>query len=58
MALPVKQGKKQSESGVGPHPHRGFSPVTFVFKGGARHQDSICNNDLSTSEHLNEERRG
>jgi redox-sensitive bicupin YhaK (pirin superfamily) len=49
---------KQSESGVCPHPHRGFSPVTFVFKGGARHQDSICNNDLSTSEHLNEERRG
>jgi redox-sensitive bicupin YhaK (pirin superfamily) len=40
-SLPVKQGKKQSESGVGPHPHRGFSPVTFVFKGGARHQDSI-----------------
>lgn len=24
-----------SQSGVGPHPHRGFSPVTFIFQGGA-----------------------
>jgi len=34
---PVKQ------SGVGPHPHRGFSPVTFLFKGGIHHQDSRNN---------------
>ncbi|MGB1647446.1 MAG: pirin family protein, partial [Crocinitomicaceae bacterium] len=27
-----------------PHPHRGFSPVTFIFKGSVRHQDSIGNN--------------
>lgn len=26
--------------GVGPHPHRGFSPVTFIFKGGVHHRDS------------------
>lgn len=26
--------------GVGPHPHRGFSPVTFVFKGATHHRDS------------------
>ena len=44
-ALPVKKGKGQSESGVGPHPHRGFSPVTFVFKGGVQHQDSLGNNE-------------
>ena len=47
-SLPVKQGKKQNESGVGPHPHRGFSPVTFVFKGGVQHQDSIGNNEVVT----------
>ena len=45
-SLPVKKGKKQSESGVGPHPHRGFSPVTFVFKGEVHHQDSIGNNAI------------
>lgn len=33
-------GQKQLEIGVGPHPHRGFSPVTFIFKGGIYHQDS------------------
>ena len=47
-ALPVKKGKGQSESGVGPHPHRGFSPVTFVFKGGVQHQDSLGNNEIVT----------
>ena len=30
-------------AGVGPHPHRGFSPVTFVFKGGSQHRDSRGN---------------
>ena len=48
-SLPVKQGKPQSESGVGPHPHRGFSPVTFVFKGGVLHQDSLGNNEVVTA---------
>lgn len=32
-------------AGVGPHPHRGFSPVTFVFKGGSHHRDSRGNNN-------------
>ena len=40
---PLTPGGKQSELGVGPHPHRGFSPVTFIFKGSVRHQDSIGN---------------
>lgn len=31
-------------AGVGPHPHRGFSPVTFVFEGGVHHRDSRGNN--------------
>ena len=41
---PVPKAKKQEELGVGPHPHRGFSPVTFIFKGSLSHQDSIGNN--------------
>lgn len=36
----IKGGQHSSELGVGPHPHRGFSPVTFIFKGGVHHQDS------------------
>ncbi|MEJ8804043.1 pirin family protein [Pontibacter sp. H249] len=31
-------------AGVAPHPHRGFSPVTFVYKGGVHHRDSRGNN--------------
>lgn len=32
--------------GVGPHPHRGFSPVTFIFQGGVHHRDSRGNNSV------------
>ncbi len=39
-------GKKQSEVGVGPHPHRGFSPVSFIFKGGVHHRDSEGNEEV------------
>lgn len=39
-ALPVM------EQGVAPHPHRGFSPVTFLFEGGVHHRDSIGNNSV------------
>lgn len=33
-----------NEQGVGPHPHRGFSPISFIYKGGIHHQDSRGNN--------------
>lgn len=33
-------------AGVGPHPHRGFSPVTFVFKGAVHHRDSRGNDSV------------
>ncbi len=33
----------QREVGVGPHPHRGFSPVTFIFEGNVEHNDSLGN---------------
>jgi quercetin 2,3-dioxygenase len=32
--------------GVGAHPHRGFSPVTFIFEGALRHQDSRGNDSV------------
>jgi redox-sensitive bicupin YhaK (pirin superfamily) len=33
-----------NKAGVGPHPHKGFAPVTFLFKGGSHHRDSRGNN--------------
>ncbi|MCP4443161.1 MAG: pirin family protein [Aureispira sp.] len=33
-------GQRQQDIGVGPHPHRGFAPVTFIFKGSVHHRDS------------------
>lgn len=32
--------------GVGAHPHRGFSPVSFIFEGSLRHQDSRGNDSI------------
>lgn len=37
---------KPDHAGVGPHPHRGFSPVTFIFKGGVHHRDSRGNDSV------------
>jgi redox-sensitive bicupin YhaK (pirin superfamily) len=34
---------------VGPHPHRGFEPVTFLYKGGIRHKDSRGNEGILKS---------
>ena len=42
-------GSNQRDLGVGPHPHRGFSPVTFVFQGEVHHQDSRGNNSIVQS---------
>jgi quercetin 2,3-dioxygenase len=42
--LPGEQ--KQNQVGVGPHPHRGFSPVTIIFKGNLQHRDSRGNNSI------------
>ena len=32
--------------GVGPHPHRGFSPVTFIYEGDVHHRDSRNNSSV------------
>ncbi|MEJ2103231.1 MAG: pirin family protein [Ignavibacteriaceae bacterium] len=42
----LKGNQKQNDAGVGPHPHRGFSPVTLIFKGGVHHRDSRGNNSV------------
>ncbi len=35
------------KQGIGPHPHRGFSPVTFVINGEVHHRDSRGNNQIA-----------
>ena len=42
----LKGGQNQSKVGVGPHPHRGFSPVTFIFNGGVHHRDSLGTSEV------------
>ena len=41
-------GARAQDLGVPPHPHRGFAPVTFVFKGAVHHRDST---DVSSIVH-------
>ena len=33
--------------GIGPHPHRGFTPVTFVIEGEVHHRDSWGNSNIA-----------
>lgn len=35
------------QQGLGPHPHRGFSPITFVIDGEIHHRDSRGNNQIA-----------
>ncbi len=44
--LKVPKHLDPDHAGVGPHPHRGFSPVTFIFKGGVHHRDSRGNDSV------------
>jgi len=44
--LKVDPNVDVKHAGVGPHPHRGFSPVTFIFKGGVHHRDSRGNSHV------------
>lgn len=37
----VQEGRDPLD--LGPHPHRGFEPVTFLYSGGIRHRDSRDN---------------
>lgn len=42
----IKKGSDAKNLGVGPHPHRGFSPVTFIFQGNVHHRDSRGNSSI------------
>jgi quercetin 2,3-dioxygenase len=44
--IKVPEYTEPDHAGVGPHPHRGFSPVTFIFKGGVHHRDSRGNDSV------------
>ncbi|MBT8189808.1 MAG: pirin family protein [Bacteroidia bacterium] len=39
-------GQLQKDVGVGPHPHRGFSPVTVIYKGAVHHRDSLGHDSI------------
>jgi len=39
-------GQHPSQVGVPPHPHKGFSPVTFIYEGALRHLDSKGNDSV------------
>lgn len=42
----MEPGQNERQAGVGPHPHRGFSPVTFIFEGDIHHRDSLANSQI------------
>jgi len=44
--IKVPEHLEPDHGGVGPHPHRGFSPVTFIFQGGVHHRDSRGNDSV------------
>lgn len=39
-------GQDPASVGVGPHPHRGFAPVSFIYKGEIHHRDSLGNESI------------
>ena len=46
LATKMPGGQTEKEVGVGPHPHRGFSPVSLIFKGSVNHRDSLGTTSL------------
>ena len=45
--LKYNENAKALHQGVGAHPHKGFSPVTFVIEGEIHHRDSRGNNQIA-----------
>lgn len=41
------KNRPAKHQGVGPHPHRGFSPVTFIIEGEVRHRDSWAHDQIA-----------
>jgi quercetin 2,3-dioxygenase len=44
--IKVPKHIEPKNAGVGPHPHRGFAPVTFIFEGAVHHRDSRGNSSI------------
>lgn len=44
--LSFRGGQHPRALGVPPHPHRGFEPVTFIYRGGVHHRDSLGNDSV------------
>ncbi|MGB6035360.1 MAG: pirin family protein [Cryomorphaceae bacterium] len=44
--IKVEKGVNPLHAGVGPHPHRGFMPVTYVIDGELHHRDSFGNSSV------------
>jgi redox-sensitive bicupin YhaK (pirin superfamily) len=42
----IPAGSKPNDVGVGPHPHTGFAPITFIFEGNVNHRDSRGHNSI------------
>ena len=40
----IEKDIPMSQQGVGPHPHRGFSAISYIYRGGVYHRDSRGNN--------------
>lgn len=43
---PYEINEKSNPFDLGPHPHRGFEPVTFLFQGEQLHRDSLGNESV------------
>ncbi len=43
---PTRYEPGEGSPGVGPHPHRGFEPVSFIFQGEGEHTDSLGNHSI------------
>lgn len=46
-SVKFNKNKSAKHQGIAPHPHRGFSPVTFIIEGQVKHQDSWGNNQVA-----------
>ncbi len=46
VSTTLAPGTDASQAGVGPHPHRGFAPVSLIFEGAVHHRDSAGNDSI------------
>ena len=44
--IKAREGSHPLQAGIGPHPHRGFAPVTYVIEGALHHRDSLGNSSI------------